>query len=402
MARSGGTAWQLPEFVIGTWNGPEVDDLATRAAGLAAAGLNTVRWPLADLDALRGYGLRALVDGATPDDAARLRGDDLVWGYHVIDEPDTDDLPEAARQVEAFHRADAGHPAYVNLFARAGDHIADYLRLVRPQFLSYDFYQWWYGPYQKWWEGSTGYFSRLEQHREAALGAGIPLLNWVEVVANRHDSRYQNAPEPSDSHPKVRQSLYTGLAYGLKGVQWFHGGLLYEKGTTELNECGRHIAALNGELAVLGPVLLGLQSRGVYHTAPLPRGTREAPGQHWVLPEGGELVLGVLEDGDGGDYVMVVNRRTDNGCPARLVFQRNIGGLERLDRASGAWEPVPLTQREDRPDAYDRERLAAFLGVPARQHPALEHLRRLNSYRPPFQVAEVMLAAGDGELLRVG
>lgn len=398
-------AWQLPEFMISTWNGPNVETAAERAAGLAAAGMNTVRCDLGDLDSLRGHGLRALVDGATPEDARRLgeesQGEgDLVWGYHVADEPDTDQLAEVAAQVQAFRRADSRHPAYVNLFARAGEHIGDYLQAVRPDFLSYDFYQWWYGPYQKWWEGSTGYFSRLEQHRDAALAAGIPLINWVEVVANRHDDRYRNAPVPSDSHPKVRQSLYTGLAYGLKGVQWFHGGLLFDEGTTDLNECGRHVASLNAELEVLGPVLLGLESTGVYHTPPLPRGTREAPGQHWVLPEGGELVLGVLGDSAGGDFLMVANRRPDSGCPARLVFQRRIAGLERLDCGTGAWESVPLAERGDRGDAYDRERIAAFLGVPARERPALEHLRRLNSYRPPFQVAEVLLPPGAGALLR--
>jgi len=113
------------------------------------------------------------------------------------------------------------------------------------------------------------------------------------------------------------------------------------------------------------------------------------------------LVLGVFGDGAGGDYLLVANRRTDNGCLARLVFQRPIAGLEQLRRADGTWEAVPLTQREDRTDAYDREHIAAFLGVPARERQALENLRLLNSYRPPFQVAEVLLAPGDGALLRV-
>jgi len=402
MTRSSETeAWTLPEFTIATWNGPQVEDGAARAAGLAAAGMNTVRWNVGDLETLRGHGLRALVDGAELADAERLRGDDLVWGYHLVDEPETAELPEIASQVEAFRGADPSHPAYVNLFARAGDHIAAFIETIRPAFLSYDFYQWWYGPYQKWWEGSTGYFSRLEQHRDAAREAGIPLLNWVEVVANRHDARYHNAPMPSDSKPKVRQSVYTGLAYGLKGIQWFHGGLLYEEGTTDLNACGQHVAALNAELRVLGPILLRLESTGVYHTLPLPRATREAPSQHRVLPEGGELVLGVFRHDEGGDYLMLANRRTDNGCAARLVFQRPITRLERLNREDGTWEAIPLSQRDDRPDAYDPERIAAFLGVPARGREALEHLRRLNSYRPPFQVAEVALAAGDGALLRV-
>ena len=394
-------AWELPEFMISTWGGPEVEDADAKAAGLVAAGVNTIRWDLDDLETVRRHGLKAIVDGAEPPDAVRLRDDDTVWGYHLVDEPETDLFPDIARQVEAFRKADSNHPTYVNLFARAGDHATEFVDIVKPDFLSYDFYQWWYGDYQKWWEGARGYFSRLEQHRSAALRAGIPLINWVEVVANKHDARYSNVPVPSDSDPKVRQSLYTGLAYGLKGVQWFHGGLLYEKGTAELNECGRHVAALNAELNRLGPILIGLESVDVFHTPPLPRGTRESPLQHWVLPEGGELVLGVFQDGDRHPYLMVVNRRVDHGSHARLVFQRKIGGIERFNRADGTWEVLPLTIREDRADAYDGERIEKFLGVPARARDRMGHLRTINSYLPPFQVAEFMLNAGDGELLKI-
>ena len=98
---------------------------------------------------------------------------------------------------------------------------------------------------------------------------------------------------------------------------------------------------------------------------------------------------------------MVVNRRVDHGCRARLVFQRKIGGVERLNRADGTWEALPISRREDRADAYDGERIEKFLGVPARARDRMEQLRTINSYLPPFQVIEVMLQAGDGELLRI-
>ncbi len=98
---------------------------------------------------------------------------------------------------------------------------------------------------------------------------------------------------------------------------------------------------------------------------------------------------------------MAVNRRLDHGSHERLVFQRKIGGVERFNRADGSWEGLPLTIREDRADAYDGERITKFLGVPARARDRMEHLRTINSYLPPFQVVELMLDAGDGELLRI-
>ena len=394
-------AWELPEFMISTWGGPEVEDDHAKAEGLAAAGLNTAMWDVGKLDVLRQHGLKALVDGATVDIASQLRCDPVVWGYHLVDEPETDTFPEIALQVAAFRKADPTHPAYINLFARAGDHITSFIDIVQPDFLSYDFYQWWYGDYQKWWEGESGYFSRLEQHRDAALSAGIPLICWVEVTSNKHDDRYGNVPLPSDSNPKVRQSVYTSLAYGVKGIQWFHGNLLFVKGSTELNECGKHVAAVNKELKRLGPVLMSLKSVNVFHTPPLPRGTREAPLQHWVLAEGEGLVTGLFCDDNKQDYIMVVNRSPVHGQKASLLFQRRIVGVEKFDRETGSWQKLTLSVRNDRKDAYDRKSIEAFLGVPARSHERLVHLRTINSYIPPFQVVEFMLRPGDGELLRI-
>lgn len=116
-------AWELPEFMLSTWGGPEVEDDQARAQGLMAAGLNTAMWDVAKLDVLRQHGLKALVDGATAEMAAQLRDDPAVWGYHLSDEPETDEFPDIAAQVAAFRQADPTHPAYINLFARAGDHI---------------------------------------------------------------------------------------------------------------------------------------------------------------------------------------------------------------------------------------------------------------------------------------
>jgi len=394
-------AWEMPEFLISTWGGPEVEDDNAKAEALAKAGLNTVMWDVNKLDVCRKYGLKAMVDGATPETATDLTDDPAVWGYHIADEPDTGQLADLAVQVKAFRTADPNHPAYINLFARAGDHITNFIDIIKPDFLSYDFYQWWYGDYQKWWEGYTGYFARLEQHRDAALSAGIPLICWVEVTSNKHDDRYKNVVLPSDSNPKVRQSVYTSLAYGVKGIQWFHGRLLFEKGSTELNESGRHVASINEELKRLGPILTQLHSVNVFHTQPLPRSTREAFPQHWVVPETDDLVMGMFQDDRKNDFIMVVNRNTGHGAKAVLRFQRKIKSVEMFNKRNGRWEPLQIDVLEDRDDAFDTSSLEAFLGVPTRAHDRLVHLRNINSYLPPYQVVHFMIEPGDGDLLRV-
>ncbi len=70
------------------------------------------------------------------------------------------------------------------------------------------------------------------------------------------------------------------------------------------------MAKINAELKHMGPVLIKLRSVDVFHTPPLLRDTREAPRDHWVQVEGeeGGLVMGVFEDDQELDYVLVANR----------------------------------------------------------------------------------------------
>ena len=393
--------WELSEFMISTWGGPEVKDNAAKIRALKDAGLNTTMFELGQLELCRTYGIKAIVNKATPEIAVTLKDDTMVWGYHLTDEPETNLFPDLAQQVKAFRNADPNHPAYINLFARSGEHITEFIDIVKPDFLSYDYYQWWYGDYQKWWEGDEGYFARLEQHREAALKAGIPLICWVEVTSNKHDDRYKNVALPSDSNPKVRQSVYTSLTYGVKGIQWFHGNMLFEKGSTELNACGMNVAAINQELHLLGPILVKLNSEQVFHTKPLPRSTREAFPQHWVVPEGEDLVMGLFRNSEKTDFIMVTNRNVQHGSQAVLRFQRKIKSVEMFDKHTGSWQSLAIKDIQDFENAYDPESLEKFLGVPTRSHDRLVHLRNINSYVPPYQSVEFILAPGDGELLRI-
>ena len=134
------TAWELPEFMISTWGGPNIDDHDARARALADAGLNTVMDEAGLIDVYAARGLKIMVNHPTPETAAGLRNNPNVWGYHITDEPDTDTLPAWADSAAAIKKADPTHPAYINQFARAGDHIDKFIEIVKPEVLSYDFY----------------------------------------------------------------------------------------------------------------------------------------------------------------------------------------------------------------------------------------------------------------------
>ena len=226
------------------------------------------------------------------------------------------------------------------MLSTTGDFLRTYMDVVKPELLSYDFYQWWWG--------SEWYYSRLEVHRSAALAADIPLLVWIE--ANAAVSQESGGAGPAylpDNQQRLRQSVYTSLAYGVKGIQWFVYSLIFGPGA-ELTRSGQDIAKINAELQVLGPTLMQLHSVDVFHTAPLPRDTRPLPPDYWVQCTGRDWVLGVLKDTAGADYLLVANRDWQRGRSALLQFPRGVRAVQSMAKRSGRWWDLELRENRGR------------------------------------------------------
>ena len=359
MATSRGAAdWEMNKFLISFWGGPH-DEATARA--VASANFNTVMCNADKLDLCRECGLRAIVMDATPELAATLQSDPAVWGHYVQDEPNAEQFEAAAERVAAFRKADPTRPGYVNLMAWMD--LDQYLRTVRPKFLSYDYYQWWWGTHN--------HFGRLEAHRRAALEARIPLICWVEANADkRWEWGEEGATYLPDNAEKLRQSVYTSLAYGVKGIQWFNWTLIFELDENRrilpaLKRSGEDIAAINAELQALGPILVELRSVDVFHTEPLPDDTKPIPADCWIEAAGKALVLGMFKDAQDNDYLMVVNRDVEHGEWAVVRFLRPVDRVEKFDRQAGKWVRLPM---------------------------------QVGSGSP---TVELILRAGDGDLLRI-
>jgi hypothetical protein len=340
------------EFMIYLWGVPDVEDPALRAQALADAGFLVVDWDADHVDALAEYGLRAMVKDPTPDVVRRLDENATLWGYHMVDEPYPEaTFPAIAEEIHELRAIDPNPYYFVNMLSTTGEFLRTYMEVVQPELLSFDYYQWWWG--------SDRYFEKLEQFREQALLADVPLASCIEVTANPGIERGDRAYLP-DNAAKLRQSVFTNLAYGVKAIEWFSASLLFEPGTTRLTPWGEDVAAINHELQRIGPELARLRSLDVYHTPPLPLGTREAPREHWVRLIGEEnragLVYGMFEDEDGVDYVLVANRdyRESQSVTMRLQskwlgiapwHEKKVYhyGIEKLDKTTGSWETVSST-----------------------------------------------------------
>lgn len=303
-----------PAFLISHWSIPQGKE---RLEAFTQAGFNTILVEPADLPACRQHGWQALL--AVPADrAAKYAADPAVWGYFLLDEPARKHIAydTLAPQFAAFHRLDPARPAYVNL--NEEDDPAAFIQAVRPRVLSYDYYQ--------WWAGNEPFFPLLEKFRSAAVKANIPLLCWVEASAARR------GPIGADNEGRIRHSVFSALAYGAKGIQWWYW-----------RPENRDVQRINAELKLLGPELVNLHSVDVFHTGPLSRDTRPIPAECWVQSPTESLLLGLMQNDHGDDYLLVANKDWKAARTATLKFAQSVSAVAMLNKKTGGWVDLSLS-----------------------------------------------------------
>jgi hypothetical protein len=420
-------ARDLPEFMVFTY---EVELTEKAVQLLAASDFNTVYGPADKLGLCKKYGLKLMIPHPGQEAAAGLRGNPDVWGYDIMDEPiSLKQVHAAAESVIAYRAADPTHLTFVNLNQKAGHWIPFFIDTVKPDFLSYDEYPWWYGGIYSWFAGADPLYVKLEQHRDEAIAADLPLTVWREVNIQRNvpGSPDRNWITPPNNEPNIRLNVYATLAYGAKGILWFFGPLLFDKTTGDLNETGRQVAAINHELKWLGPALFPLVSTGVFHSPPAPKGSREPTPDNWVQPVGKNLLIGAFRDStpdfaaqnrgprdmERREYVLVVNKSADGPNEATLQFRlflEKVDRVEMLDKKTGVWTPLAITEVKDTRDH------ARIYNIDNIEPPVLDHItynrkalppkelaffELYHTYRPPYQAVSLKLRPGDGELVRV-
>jgi len=407
-AETQGPPWRMDEFMISLWGGPGNAELARCLA--EDARFNTVMggvdWTPAGgpelLDLAHEHGMRVLMKINPETVTDEIISHPALWGYYVFDEPVQQNVSYAdiLPSVTAHRAVDRGHPVYINL-NNADDPVA-FIETIQPDLLSIDRYQWWYG--------REDYFPLLERYRKLSLEHDIPLIWWVEANADENRS---NTPE--GNRRMLKQSVYTALAYGVKGIQWFGWGEACSwepkgEGRWGLKPAGEDVAAINAELQALGPTLMGLESVDVFHTEPLPRGAKRLPDTHWVhMAESGypHLVMGMFRDGEGLDYILLANGNFMYEKLAALNFQEPVLAVERLDKKTGAWVPLTIgTEGIGKEHHKLVNRNFYFQMYSQRSGGSLTRdmgaiVRHWQNGGGRNQFTEIMLAAGDGELLRV-
>nr|WP_286672464.1 discoidin domain-containing protein [Cohnella hashimotonis] len=205
-----------------------------------------------------------------------------------------------------------------------------------PDFLMYDHY-----PFSASGGIGADYYSNMEIIRRQSLAASIDFWTYIQAVGVTGMLR---AP----SEAEMRYQVYTSLAYGAKGINYFtyetpsgqgepfHDGILLPDGTK--NASYTYAQNINAEVLKLGPKLLSLTSRAVYHTGSLPAGTTALPSSFFLQPSNAAdpLVIGYSTDADGRAYVMVTNRDTVNSRTVSFTLSPKPSAVTEISKTTGA------------------------------------------------------------------
>jgi hypothetical protein len=288
------------------------------------------------------------------------RNHPAFYGYFVTDEPNASKFERLGAIVSRLRALDPGHPAYINLFPTYAnetqlgtptyeDHVGRYLDTVHPPFLSFDHY-----PVMK-----TGlradYYRNLEIVRRMAMERGLDL--WAFTLVTPH------AVYLPPTAGRIRLQLFSDIAYGAKGLQYFTfgtpGGTDYDWGSGLIGKDGRPGPAyplareVNAEIRRIEGLVLRWKSLAVYHSEPVPDGARPPASDGPVTgTSGAPLVIGVFSDGPA-TYVMFVNRDYEKPRTAVIRFAPDV--REALEITKSDTTPARLAWAAD-----ERERVCVL------------------------------------------
>jgi hypothetical protein len=376
--------WKQKEIIVTAWNGAEPEISIHQGMALEKYNLilidNVVeKLDLAEKNNLRGMFRHGLIDPASLHDPNKRKQLDrlidkvkkhrALEAYYIKDEPSAGEFGKYAELVAYLHKKDPARLAYINLLpiyaseTQLGilsntfdktkikypahlhgvgledknilvylEHLRRFITIVKPDLISYDHYN--------LFESGDGqqYFLNLALISQVAKEAKIPFMNYVQAGKYLKDWRLPTAKE-------IRFQVYTTLAYGGKGISYFtywgseaEGGL-YRDG--KQSRLAIDVGAINSEIHKLSPALISLNSKGVYHTEPLPLGGEKIPNDSPVkILSKGEFVLGLFGKAKKTTTFMIANRNSKDKQKAEI--QVNIAGkrLQELDRKTGKWIKV--------------------------------------------------------------
>ncbi|MEC3879455.1 beta-galactosidase [Parapedobacter sp. 10938] len=273
----------------------------------------------------------------------RFKDHPALAGYFLRDEPGRADFPELGEWARRIQAVDDEHFCYLNLFPNYAskealgtetyrEHVQLFIEEVPLQLLSFDHY-----PIVVDGSGNRTmrpeYYENLAIFSDEADKAGKPF--WAFALAVAHE------PYPIPTPAEIRVQVYSNLAYGAQGIQYFtywtpkpgtwdfhHAPIDYD--TQKRTEVYDYITQMNREIRGLSKVFLNAKVISVAHTGDsIPRGTHRLEKLPDVITkfetEGTGAVVSLLKN-ENTSYLVIVNRDFQKSMSV------TIEGDERLKR----------------------------------------------------------------------
>ncbi len=270
----------------------------------------------------------------TGETVRKVKDHPALYGYFLKDEPWCGEFPGLAAWARRIEEADSTHTLYLNLFPNAidlpligakdyRDYVHRFIEEVGLPLVSFDHYPVKNdGLHEEWYDN-------LEVIRDESASHGLPFWAFAMCVPHWH----YPMPQPRD----LRLEMYTNLAYGASGLQYFtywspgpsdpfnyHDGPISHDGRR--NPMYGKVKALNKELQSRAGVFIGSIVKDVSFTGnDIPEGTKPLEG----LPEGvsamdthgGRLLVSQIEK-EGKRFLVLVSTSIEKTVDLDISFKK--------------------------------------------------------------------------------
>lgn len=326
-------------FPIISWTGANRADAARKIPTLKGCGINThLEWydtiddVMAVLDICQENGVKLITRSSTflsniSSEVPRMKGHPALYGYHIMDEPETTDFPMLADAVKSIQAIDPKHPCYINVYPNwawgGGKYyyakINSFLQEVPVTFLSFDYYPIMEVDGKR--ELRPEWYYNLEDVRKASRLHKIPF--WAFALSLSHTIPGTFYPVPTISDLRLQQ--FANLVYGAQAFQYFTYWGIYQGAATPVYE---RVKTINEELQSLAFIFLDADVKNVWHTGHIiPAGTKELT----VMPYGVEslsagdagLIVSQVEK-EGKTYIALVNKDLENNQAVSIRFRGSV------------------------------------------------------------------------------
>lgn len=337
------TADELPILAWFSLLGEEVSK--ERYKEMAEAGFNisfshiaSVEDVYRSLDEAKGTGVKVLVGyfGDNMESVLRkVKRHPSTAGYFLRDEPNADGFAELRVLADRIRAVDDSKMLYLNLLPNYvtpqdlrtksyAEYVARFIKEVGLGLVSFDHY-----PVTV--DGLRDiFYANLEDIAHQSRLAGVPF--WAFALTTAH------GPYPVPTREALRLQIFSNLAYGAQGIQYFtyttplgtawdfHNAPIDEK--SQRTEVYDLVKELNLRVQGLNRVWLGAEVVSVGHTGKkIPVGcsaVKQLPkGIKIVESDGIGLLVSHLRNGEE-EYLMVVNRDLNNTQRVKVVCDEGV------------------------------------------------------------------------------